>query len=269
VTVGTAGADLHDMGAYSAEPPRLFRLALPVLRAFDHQRLALLRREAAPPATLLDVGAGRGRFILAAQRAGYRAWGIEPSQRGAQAAAAIRAPVHRVGIDDAEVALGSLDAVSLWHVLEHLDDPAPAMARIASWLRPGGTLLIGAPNLASVQARMGGKRWYHLDVPRHRIHFTPRGLATLLGAHGFSVRETHHLLLEHNPFGMWQSVVNRVTKHPSYLYNALKRNAPLRSVDLVVTVAALPLVPVAAGVEAIAGLAGRGGTIAVLAQRTD
>jgi hypothetical protein len=138
---------------------------------------------------------------------------------------------------------------------------------IARWLRPGGALVVGVPNLASVQARVGGRRWYHLDLPRHRTHFTPAGLQALLDAGGFDVVGERHVLAEHNPFGMWQSLVNRVTRQPSYLYNLLKRNARLASWDLPITVLALPLVPVAALAELIAGLARRGGTIAVIARR--
>jgi hypothetical protein len=123
------------------------------------------------------------------------------------------------------------------------------------------------PNLASWQARVGGERWYHLDVPRHRVHFTPVGLTALLRAHGFESVSATHLLLEHNPFGMWQSLVNRFTSNPSYLYNLLKRNAPVSGRDLLVTAVALPLVPVAGLVELAAGNVRRGGTIGVLARR--
>src|SRR4051812_4722180 len=130
-----------------------------------------------PGAELLDVGAGKGRFVAYARGAGYAARGIEPSARGVEAAGAV---VERAGWQDAEVAPASLDAVSFWHVLEHLDDPGAAVARAAGWLRPGGVLLAGTPNLASWQARWSGGAWYHLDVPRHRVHFTPRGLEALL-----------------------------------------------------------------------------------------
>jgi hypothetical protein len=65
---------------------------------------------------------------------------------------------------------------------------------------------------------------------------------------------------------MWQSLVNRATRHPSYLYNLLKRNAPLSSPDLALTVAALPLAPLAFLLELLAGLLRRGGTVAVLAR---
>lgn len=269
VTVGAAPAGLHEAGAYRPGEPRLYRVARPILGAFDAQRLSLLRGCVPAGGRVLDAGAGRGRFVAAARRAGFDAFGIEPSDRGIAAAAALGVPVQQATVASAAIAEHSVDAVSLWHVLEHLEDPGAALDRIRGWLRPQGVVLIGVPNLASVQARVGGERWYHLDVPRHRVHFTPGGLCALLHSRGFDVVGTHHLLLEHNPFGMWESLVNRVTRTPSYLYNLLKRNASLRSSDLVLTIAALPLVPVAVVAELIAGLGRRGGTIATLARRGD
>jgi SAM-dependent methyltransferase len=262
VTTGESAPELHATGAYRPGRPRLSGLATPLLRAFDRQRLALLRAPAG--ARILDAGAGRGRFVATAAAAGYEASGIEPSPRGP-----VDARIARVTIEEARFPASSFDAVTLWHVLEHLDDPGAALRRIADWLAPGGLLLVGVPNIASWQARAGGERWYHLDAPRHRVHFTPAGLGELLEASGFAPVATRYVLLEHNPFGMWQSLVNRATRHPSYLYNVLKRNAPVRSPDVLVTIAALPLVPVAAMVELLAGLARRGGTMAALARRVE
>jgi SAM-dependent methyltransferase len=266
VTAGPA-PDLHDSGAFRPGTPRLHSLARPVLGRFDAQRLSLLRRLATPGARVLDAGAGQGRFVAAARRAGYDARGLEPSRRGIDRAAARGVRLIPAGIEQAEIQPGSLDAITLWHVLEHLDRPDPALARIADWLRPGGGLLLGLPNLDSWQARLGGARWFHLDVPRHRTHFTVEGVRRLLHRHGLAPVAIHHLLLEHNPYGMWQSAVNALTERPSYLYNLLKRNAPLSAGDAAVTLAALGLLPVAALAELLAGLARRGGTIAVLARR--
>lgn len=256
------GPAAHEAGAYAPGLPRGARLAAPALAAFDRHRLRLLG--AAGPGRLLDAGAGRGRFVAAARAAGWDARGIEPSARGADP---YGVALERTSIEDAEIAPGSLDAVTLWHVLEHLDDPGAALTRVRGWLRPGGVLLVGTPNLASLQACAGGARWYHLDLPRHRTHFTARGLRTLLGRRGLAPLRTHHLLAEHNAFGLWQSAVSRATPTPSWLYLALKRAAPVRVADLGPTLLALPLLPVAVLVELAAGLAGRGGTVAVLARR--
>ena len=268
VTLAPAPAQAHEAGAYGGGAPRGSALAAPLLAMFNHRRLALLAHAGArPPGTLLDIGAGRGRFVAHARAAGWDAGGLEPSLRGVEGARARGIELRRGAIGDAEVAPGSLDAATLWHVLEHVDEPGRALERVAGWLRPGGALLVGVPNLASVQARAGGARWYHLDVPRHRTHFTVAGLHALLRSHGLEPAATHHVLAEHNPFGLWQSLVSRVTSTPSWLYHALKRNAPLRSRDALVTAAALPLAPLAVLAEAGFGLARRGGTVAVVARR--
>ena len=251
----------NEAGAFAPGAPRGSRAAAPLLRAFDRRRLAILEAARPPGRRLLDAGAGKGRFVAHARAEGWDAQGIEPAARG-------DAPhVERASLEDASFAPGSFDAITLWHVLEHLDDPAAALTRLHGWLAPGGVLLVGVPNLASLQARIGGPRWYHLDLPRHRTHFTAQGLARLLARTGFTDPHPHHVLLEHNPFGLWQSGVNRLTPTPSWLYNALKRNAPFGAADAVPTALALPLVPVALAAEAAAGAARRGGTVAVTARR--
>jgi len=267
VTLHSVPPDAHEVGDYAPGAPRGARLAAPLLRAFDRRRLALLRPAMPPPARLLDAGAGRGRFVAGALAAGYAARGLEPSARGVTAAREIHGlRLERTKLEAAHVEPGSIDALSLWHVLEHVEDPALALRTLRGWLAPGGILIVGVPNVASWQARLAGPRWYHLDLPRHRTHFTAAGLTTLLEASGYCVERTHHVLAEHNPLGMWLAFVSRLTRRPSYLYHLLKRNASLRSPDLLVTLLALPLVPAAAALELVAGLARRGGTIAIVAR---
>ena len=274
-TLGAPVASAHAAGAYGGGRPRGAGLAAPLLARFDAQRLALIGAPAlgrlvdagAGPAALgrrlVDAGAGRGRFVAAARAAGFDAVGVEPSLRAVDPSLGL----IPTGIEDAGLAAGSVDVVTLWHVLEHLEDPAGALAAIRDWLVPGGLLLVGVPNLGSWQSRWSGGRWYHLDLPRHRVHFTVRGVTSLLRAAGFEVVSVEHRLLEQNPYGMWQSLVSLGTRRVSYLYNLLKRNAPLASMDLVVTLAALPWLPVAVGLERLAARCGAGGTVAVLARR--
>jgi len=168
---------------------------------------------------------------------------------------------------DAQLDSADAAAVSCWHVLEHLDDPAAALERIAGWLRPDGALLLGVPNLDSWQAAIAGGRWLHLDVPRHRHHFTPPGVRALLERGGFTITAVHQVLVEHNLFGMWQSWLDRFTSIPAYAYNLVKRNVEPNPRDLAITAGIAALAPLAAMLEVIAGLAGRGGTMAIVARR--
>ena len=121
--------------------------------------------------------------------AGLDAHGIDPSPAACAAARAIGVEVANVGVGEAELEPASEDAVVLWHALEHLDDPAVgAGADPAAGCDPGGTLVVAVPNLASVQARIGGDRWFHQDVPRHRIHLTAAGAGGPARAHRLSAR---------------------------------------------------------------------------------
>src|SRR5205085_11467475 len=121
--------------------------AAPILASFDRARLRLLRRAVPPPARLVDAGAGRGRFVAAARRAGYDAEGFELDPGRAAAASAYGVTLRAEGIETAAYDPGSIDAVPAWPVLEHVADPDAATARIAGWPRPGGPLLVGVPNL--------------------------------------------------------------------------------------------------------------------------
>lgn len=266
-TAGESSLELYESGVYRAAATRLSSLLDVVRRGYERQKLALFRSALPPPARIVDAGAGRGRFVAAARAAGYDASGFEPSRRGVEVAAERGIQLDRSTLEDARITPESQDGVALWHVLEHLEDPGAALDRVGGWLRPGGVLLLGVPNLASLQAALGGRRWLHLDVPRHRHHFTPMGLRELVTRHGFAVESEHHVLLEHNPFGMWQACLDRLTVTPSYAYNLVKRNAPVNARDLLPTLLMVLLAPLAAAAEAVAGLARRGGTVAVVARR--
>jgi SAM-dependent methyltransferase len=224
-----------------------------------------------PGARVLEVGAGDGRFVLRLQAAGFEARGIEPSEGGVRRARARSAPVERAALEELHLEPAGLDAAIAWHVLEHLDDPAAALARIGIWLRPGGRVVIACPNLASLQAQIGGDRWFHQDVPRHRTHFTAAGLRLLVERSGFRLERMAHLLVEQNPLGMWQTLLNRLTRERDVAFRALKRDLGRGAGvgrDLALAAVAGPLlVPIAVALELAAGLAGRGGSVVALASR--
>ena len=71
------------------------------------------------------------------------------------------------------------DAIVFNHSLEHVDDPAAAVAAAARLLRPGGLLAIAVPNFGSWHRRLFRSAWFQLDLPRHLQHFDRASLAGL------------------------------------------------------------------------------------------
>jgi SAM-dependent methyltransferase len=239
------------------------------LRALaEHDRLRFVERLPVG-GRVLEVGAGDGGLVARMRDRGLDAWGVEPSPAAAAAARAKGVEVVPVGLEQAEVEPASQDAVVLWHSLEHLDDPAGALRRIATWLRPGGAIVVAVPNLGGLQARIGGDLWFHQDVPRHRTHFTPRGANALLERTGFRVERTRQVLIEQNPLGMWQTLLNRLTAERDFAFRLIKGDLDgvsrlTRIRDLTVTlVVGVLLAPLAVALELGAGLAGHGGSMVI------
>jgi hypothetical protein len=90
----------------------------------------------------------------------------------------------------------------------------------------------------------------------------------LLARTGFATARIRHLLIEQNPLGMWQTLLNRLTSERDFAFRLLKRDLPEASDsrwrDLLVTLVAGPLLaPVAILAELAAGLTRRGGSIVV------
>jgi hypothetical protein len=80
------------------------------------------------------------------------------------------------------------------------------------------------PNIASVQARLFGRYWLHLDPPRH-LHFAaPREFRNRATDCGLTVREERYWSLEQNPFGFIQSALNTFLPARDLLYERLKGN---------------------------------------------
>lgn len=118
---------------------------------------------------LVEIGPGAGGFAYAAQRAGFDVTAIEMDAR---AAAHLRdtVAVDAVQSNDPAAELARLPpsrAIALWHVVEHLPDPAGVLEAIAANLEPGGVLALATPNPQALQFRLLGGRWAHVDAPRH------------------------------------------------------------------------------------------------------
>jgi 2-polyprenyl-3-methyl-5-hydroxy-6-metoxy-1,4-benzoquinol methylase len=141
--------------------------------------------------TLLDVGAAAGYFVEAACAAGLSARGIEPSPAlGAFARERLGVAVQTAFAEDAPTE-DSADAASMWHVLEHAEDPIAMLGAVAANVRAGGLVFLEVPNIASPVARGLGRRWPALAVHEHLTHFTPAGLRGALEQAGLAPVELY------------------------------------------------------------------------------
>lgn len=140
-----------------------------------------------PPGRLLDVGCGSGAYGASLLRLGWQVDGIEPDAAAAARARQAGLSVQVCTANSAVLAPTAYDAITVWHTLEHLDDPLAGLRRLQPALRPGGLMLVEVPNVAGLAARLGGAAWLHLDLPRHRFHFTPASLRLCLTLAGFDL----------------------------------------------------------------------------------
>lgn len=137
------------------------------------------------PGAGIDVGCGAGALAAGLIDRGWTMSGVEPSPGAASSARARGVDVHVGTMADAPFTDRRFDAAVLQQSLEHTIDPLGDLCRLRPMLRDGGLVAISVPNFSGWQARILRSRWFHLDVPRHRVHFTPNGLRRLLARAGF------------------------------------------------------------------------------------
>jgi len=139
--------------------------------------------------TLLDVGSGTGTFVNEMKQAGWQVTGLEPDIEAKK----IGRELYGLELEDAsnffQLATGSFDVITLWHVLEHVPDLTACMQQLKSLLKENGKLIIAVPNYTSKDATLYKEYWAAYDVPRHLYHFSPRSMQVLMKKNGLYIRQ--------------------------------------------------------------------------------
>ena len=174
----------------------LINQAYKMARFFTVRRkIGLLNRLVPGKGRVFDYGCGTGHFLAAARANGWQVAGVEPSAKAREEATQrVGQPIGSGKLTDVE--LGSFDAITLWHVLEHVHTLNDTLNQLVSCLRPDGVLLIAVPNVDSLDAQHYRQDWAAYDVPRHLYHFSPRTIAQLLRKHKLTVLETLPMALD-------------------------------------------------------------------------
>ncbi len=144
----------------------------------------------------LDVGSGAGAFLATMQLAGWDCLGLEPDPDARMVAERdfnVKArPVEELfSLEDDQY-----DAITMWHVLEHVHQLDAYMTKLKSLLKVGGRLFIAVPNYESFDAKFYGAEWAAYDVPRHLYHFCPDSMRSLLEKHGLKLEDTKRMAFD-------------------------------------------------------------------------
>lgn len=138
---------------------------------------------------ILDVGCGTGAFLFTMKKAKWEITGLEPDETGRQKALEL----YGLQLEKTEKFLSlpeqTFDAITMWHVLEHVHDLHDYIEQLKKLLKPGGKLFIAVPNYTSYDAQVYKEFWAAYDVPRHLYHFSPKSMKTLINLHGMKIEK--------------------------------------------------------------------------------
>lgn len=210
----------------------------------DHVRFAHSAL-AGVPGPVLDVGCGGGLFAKLLRSLGHKAFGLDLSLQAASIAwGSNQVPAAAGLLPAAPIRRGSCGAITMFHVLEHLYDPASYLQAAHELLAPGGRLIVQVPNAACWQFLLLGESWNGLDVPRHLIDFRSRDLDALLRHCGFEPVRHKYFSLRDNPAGLATSLAPGLDPMARRIRNTAGNTASRVIKDLVyfaLVVASLPL----------------------------
>lgn len=141
-----------------------------------------LVKEYGRPGPLFDVGAGDGAFLAQLRGAGWAdVAGLEPDAGAQRVATGVRHLQVMHGVFPSDAPRGQEFAtVTMLEVIEHLHDPAGALAIVRDMLCPGGRLVLTTPNVQGLEPSLLRRRAISLQVPRHLYFFDRNSLSALL-----------------------------------------------------------------------------------------
>lgn len=213
--------------------------------------------------TLLDFGCGKGQFIYRASKYGWKVKGIETARNRAEFGKNkygldIRTSEYRSGL----VNDTPFNVITLFHVLEHLPRPKELLKELLdNNLVQDGYLVIEVPLFKSLQSKIAGKRWIHLDPPLHISHFTKSSLLKLLRELNYNPIKYEYFSIHLGILGMVQSIMS-LFGYKKMIISELKFK---KSKRLIISI--LLVLPFAFILEFLATICRKGGIIRVYCKK--
>jgi 2-polyprenyl-3-methyl-5-hydroxy-6-metoxy-1,4-benzoquinol methylase len=171
----------EDYISHSNSKKGLFNSLYQFVRLFTiKSKLQLIGK---PKGQLLEIGCGTGELLHAAQKAGWKVQGVEPSENARkQAIDNYNLPILP-SIEELKIEENSQDTIMLWHVIEHIPNLNEVLEKFSKWLKEDGQLIMATPNHKSWDAQHYKENWAAYDVPRHLYHYSAQSMKELGDKH--------------------------------------------------------------------------------------
>lgn len=131
---------------YSPKPKHILRAGAVALARHSKIKHLLAGRQ-----SILDVGTGGGEFAYLLQSLGHDLQGVEPNKGYGEYSVAEYGLNLQIGfIQDGQFSDDGFDVITIWHVLEHTEDPCFVLSKLQSLLKPQGVLVVEVPNIEAI-----------------------------------------------------------------------------------------------------------------------
>jgi 2-polyprenyl-3-methyl-5-hydroxy-6-metoxy-1,4-benzoquinol methylase len=145
---------------------------------------------------IVDAGAGSGLFLKIARDAGWKVSGVEFNQKAVENIRNLGIEVFDKALEEGIYAPNSVDVVTIWEVLEHINMPDEFIKQIRNILNPGGLLFVCVPNINALVTRILHEEARTFGGHTHVNFFSIGTLSRLLEKHGFEALETDTVISE-------------------------------------------------------------------------
>jgi len=259
----------YDTEYYGASSFKFTGLIARMVNIFQSERAKRVATVVRQGGRILDIGCGNGGFLKEMKRRGYDVEGTELTVASAsRVSKEANMLIHIGDLLSLELADRSYDAVTFWHVIEHVCNPSEVLHKTNLLLKDTGTLFLSLPNQDSWQAKAFGKDWFHMDPPRHLFGFGIMSLIRLLEKTGFFVECVNTFSLEYNPFGFMQSMLNRFGFSRDRAYETLKLSNSIPQLTKITDLLLLGVLSLPAiAFELLASCCSAGATMNVVARK--
>ena len=169
---------------------------------------------------ILDIGCAYGPFLLAAKEEGFSPIGVEPASEAVEYVRnVLKFPVFKGVFPNnylKDVLNESFDAITLWYVIEHFENPAVVLREIHRLLKSGGVLAFSTPSCGGVSARSSLKDFLKKSPADHFTIWSPKHTRTILKKYGFVVKKV--VVSGHHP-ERFPLFANRLKERRGFLYH--------------------------------------------------